>query len=176
MTPAPRSMCAVAGNFTDPLTGPLWNGWGVNTSNTRLQDSAMAGFTAAQVPRLKLRWAFGFPGDLDANAQPTIVGSRVFVGSQGAKVYSLSADSGCIHWFVQAAGAVRGAVTIGRVETAAGFTYAAFFRRPERQRVRRQRRNGRAVVECESRPASARADRRLAGFSRGADLRPGRVG
>src|SRR5580704_4375401 len=38
MTPAPRSMCAAAGSFTDPLTGPLWNGWGENTSNTRFQD------------------------------------------------------------------------------------------------------------------------------------------
>jgi polyvinyl alcohol dehydrogenase (cytochrome) len=127
MTPAPRSMCAAAGNFTDPLTGPLWNGWGENTSNTRYQDGSGAGFTASDVARLKVKWAFGFPGDLDANAQPTIVGRRVFVGSQGARVYSLSADSGCIHWSVQAAGAVRGAVTIGRVETAAGSTYAAFF-------------------------------------------------
>jgi polyvinyl alcohol dehydrogenase (cytochrome) len=127
MTPAPGSMCAAGGHFTNPLTGPLWNGWGENTSNTRYQDSSAAGIMASDVPRLKVKWAFGFPGDLDANAQPTIVGGRVFVGSQGAKVYSLSADTGCIHWFVQAAGAVRGAVTVGRVETGAGSTYAAFF-------------------------------------------------
>ena len=127
MTPAPQSMCAAAGNFTNPLTGPLWNGWGENTSNTRFQDGSAAGFTAPEVARLKVKWAFGFPGDLDANAQPTIVGGRVFVGSQGGKVYSLSADTGCIHWFVQAAGAVRAAVTIGRIETSAGSTYAAFF-------------------------------------------------
>src|SRR6202163_3769336 len=109
MTPAPRSMCAAAGNFTDPLTGPLWNGWGENTSNTRFQDGAGAGFTASDVARLKVKWAFGFPGDLDANAQPTIVGSRVFVGSQGGNVYALSAATGCIHWFVDAKAAVRGA-------------------------------------------------------------------
>jgi polyvinyl alcohol dehydrogenase (cytochrome) len=127
MTPAPESMCASAGNFTNPLTGPLWNGWGENTSNTRYQDGSAAGISASDVGRLKVKWAFGFPGDLDANAQPTIVGGRVFVGSQGARVYSLSADTGCIHWFVQATGAVRGAVTIGRIETGGGPIYAAFF-------------------------------------------------
>jgi polyvinyl alcohol dehydrogenase (cytochrome) len=86
MTPAPQSMCTAAGNFTNPLTGPIWNGWGDNTFNTRYQDGSMAGLTAADVGRLKVKWAFGFPGDLDANAQPTIVGGRVFVGSQGGKV------------------------------------------------------------------------------------------
>ena len=126
-SPAPQAMCASAGNFTNPLTGPMWNGWGDNTSNTRYQDASPAGISAADVPRLKVKWAFGFPGDLDANAQPTIVGGRVFVGSQGGKVYSLSAETGCVHWFVQASGSVRGAVTIGRIETSSGPAYAAFF-------------------------------------------------
>ena len=79
-----------------------WNGWGANTNNTRFQDGAGAGLTAAQVPRLKVKWAFGFPGDLDANAQPSIVGGRVFVGSSGGNVYSLDAATGCIRWFFQA--------------------------------------------------------------------------
>ena len=79
------------------------------------------------MPRLKVKWAFGFPGDLDANAQPTIVGGRVFVGSQGGKVYSLSAESGCIHWMFEAKGSVRGAVTIGEVTTGNGRAYMAFF-------------------------------------------------
>ena len=126
-TPSPRAMCtAAAGRFPNPLTGPRWNGWGVNTSNTRLQDGAMAGFTAVQVPRLKLKWAFGFPGDVGADAQPMIAGGRVYVGSQGGTVYSLSAATGCIHWSFQAGAAVRAAVTIGRINTKAGTVYAAF--------------------------------------------------
>jgi len=135
-TPPQSAMCTAssqsAGGFSAPLAGKNWNGWGDNTSNTRFQDAGAAGFTAAQAPRLKVKWAFGFPGDLDANAQPTVVGGRVFVGSQGGTVYSLSADSGCIHWFFKAAGAVRGAVTIGPASAAsrsgeAGQVYAAFF-------------------------------------------------
>lgn len=125
--PSPQAMCpATAGRVSNPLAGPLWNGWGVNTSNTRLQDGAMAGFTAAQVPRLKLKWAFGFPGDVGADAQPTIAGGRVFVGSQSGNVYSLSAATGCIHWFFQAAAPVRAAVSIGRIDTRSGRRYAAF--------------------------------------------------
>ena len=125
--PSPQAMCPLTANrVSNPLAGPLWNGWGVNTSNTRLQDGAMAGFTAAQVPRLKLRWAFGFPGDVGADAQPTIAGGRVFVGSQSGNVYSLSAATGCIHWFFQAAAPVRAAVTIGRIDTRSGRRYAAF--------------------------------------------------
>jgi polyvinyl alcohol dehydrogenase (cytochrome) len=125
--PSRQAMCtATPGDFTNPLAGPLWNGWGVNTSNTRYQDRAMAGFTAAEVSRLKLKWAFGFPGDVGADAQPTIVGGRVFIGSQSGNVYSLSAATGCVHWFFQAPAAVRAAITIGRIETNSGPRYAAF--------------------------------------------------
>ena len=126
-TPSPQSLCAArAGDFAGASAGPAWNGWGVNTSNTRYQDAAAAGFSAAQVPRLKLKWAFGFPGDVAADAQPTVVGGRVFVGSQSGNVYALDASTGCIHWYFPAAASVRAAVTIGRVETDAGSRDVAF--------------------------------------------------
>jgi polyvinyl alcohol dehydrogenase (cytochrome) len=127
MTPPQSAMCTTSAAFAQPPAGPAWNGWGDNTNNTRFQGGSAVGFTAAQVPRLKVKWAFGFPGDLDANAQPTIVGGRVFVGSQGGNVYALSAATGCIHWFVDAKAAVRGAVTIAQIDTAAGPVHAAFF-------------------------------------------------
>ena len=126
LTTAPPSsaMCARKDNVT--LNGPAWNGWGENTHNTRFQ-SGPSGLPAAAVPRLKVKWAFGFPGDTDANAQPTIVGGRVFVGSQGGRVYSLSAESGCVYWFFEAKSSVRGAVTIGEVTTGNGLVNMAFF-------------------------------------------------
>jgi polyvinyl alcohol dehydrogenase (cytochrome) len=127
MTPSAQSMCrATAGEFTNPLSGPIWNGWGVNTSNTRYQDNSMAGLKAADVPRLKLKWAFGFPAELSADAQPTVVGGRVFIGTQSGNVYSLNANTGCVHWFFHADAAVRAAVTIARVDTSSGQRYAAF--------------------------------------------------
>lgn len=130
-TPLPQAMCrattnATAGGAANPLAGPLWNGWGVNTANTRFQNGATAGFAAADVPRLALKWAFGFPGELSVDAQPTIAGGRVFVGTQSGVVYSLNAATGCVHWFFQAASAVRAAVSVGRVTTRSGPRYAAF--------------------------------------------------
>src|SRR5215831_5940048 len=118
-------MCGRSPAFTNPLDGSPWNGWGVTTSNTRFQSTA--GFAAADVPRLKLKWAFGFPGDLSANAQPTVAGGRVFVGSPSGNVYALNAQTGCVHWYFQAAGGVRGAVTIARVDTPSGARFAAIF-------------------------------------------------
>src|SRR5262244_4560891 len=97
-TPSAKAMCAGApAAFSNPLEGAPWNGWGVTNSNTRFQSAA--GFTSADVPRLKLKWAFGFPGDLTANAQPIIAGGRVFLGSASGIVYALDASSGCIHWY-----------------------------------------------------------------------------
>jgi polyvinyl alcohol dehydrogenase (cytochrome) len=122
LAPLPQAMCKTAPRAMN-LNGPLWNGWGENTFNTRFQEAASAGFTAADVPRLKVKWAFGFPGDLQAYSQPTIAGGRVFTGSQAGKVYALDAQTGCIVWYFDALSSVRSAVSIGRVQE----RYAAFF-------------------------------------------------
>jgi polyvinyl alcohol dehydrogenase (cytochrome) len=116
-TPSPQAMCkATAGEFANPLTGAMWNGWGANTQNTRYQDDKMAGITAADVPKLKVKWAFGFPGELSADGQPSIAGGRVFVGTQSGTVYALSAATGCVHWAFHAEAAVRAAITIARLD------------------------------------------------------------
>jgi len=127
-SPAPAAMCtAPAPEFADPSAGPLWNGWGQNLLNTRFQTSAQAGLTASDVSRLKVKWAFGFPATLDANAHPSLANGRIFVGSTSGMVYSLDAASGCIRWFYNADGGVRTAISIGRIQTASGARYAAFF-------------------------------------------------
>ena len=124
--PPAKAMCAGApGGLANPLAGAVWNGWGVSTSNARYQPSP--GFSAADVPRLRVKWAFGFPGDLSAYAQPVIAGGRVFTGSQSGLVYSLDAASGCIRWYFQATSGVRAAITIAQIDTPAGSRYAALF-------------------------------------------------
>src|SRR5882724_6290309 len=75
-----------------------WNGWGNGPENNRFQSAATAGLTAALVPHLKLKWAFGYPGGTSANGQPTVVAGRVFVGTDTGYVYSLDAASGCVYW------------------------------------------------------------------------------
>ncbi len=84
--------------FADPLVKPHWNGWGADLEQHRFQPAEMAQLTAEQVRKLKLKWAFGFPGVLRAQAQATVAGGRVFVGSFERRVYALSAETGCIFW------------------------------------------------------------------------------
>src|SRR5262249_29245606 len=77
------------------LTGKAdWNGWGNGTGNERFQPAASAGLTAATVPKLKLKWAFGYPGGTSAYGQPTVFAGRIFVGTDTGYVYSLDAASG----------------------------------------------------------------------------------
>lgn len=126
--PSAQAMCAAdrRGKF-DPNAGPIWNGWGHDASNARFQDSHAAGLSADDVPRLKLKWAFGFPGDVQSNAQATLAGGRLFVGSVGGNVYALDAETGCVDWFFAAAGSVRSAVSIGRPANGGSARDLAFF-------------------------------------------------
>ncbi len=109
--------------FADPLNKPHWNGWGVDPSQHRFQPADMARLSASDLPRLKLKWAFGFPGASRAVAQPTVFGGRVFVGSQNGKLYSLDAKSGCSYWEYGAGKPVRSAIVVGPL----GQSWAAYF-------------------------------------------------
>ncbi|HMB73517.1 MAG TPA: cytochrome c, partial [Gammaproteobacteria bacterium] len=66
-----------------------WNGWSPAPGNTRYQG--FPGFTATDLPRLVLDWAFGFAGDVNAFAPPAVIGDDLFVGSAGGSIYSLEA-------------------------------------------------------------------------------------
>jgi len=87
---------------------PTWNGWGPDLSNTRYTTSS--GITLNQVGKLKLKWAYGFDGDVSAFGAPTVLGHTLFVGSAGGAVQALNTDSGCVRWVYQASGPVRSAM------------------------------------------------------------------
>ena len=103
---------------------PSWNGWG-DLSNTRFQPAKAAGLTAGKVSRLKLKWAFGFPGATALYGQ-TVFDGRVYVSSNAGYVYSLDAGTGCIHWSFHSAAVVRSGITIGPLQPASA-RIAAFF-------------------------------------------------
>ena len=92
---------------------PHWNGWGVDGTQRRFQPAAMAGLRAEVIPKLKLKWAFGYDDANQAYAQPTVMGGRVFVGSAARRVYSIDARSGCIYWRIDTDSPVRTAITVG---------------------------------------------------------------
>ncbi len=94
----------------DTDTSGGWNGWGPDQGNSRFQPNP--GLTAAQVPGLKLKWAFGFPNGNSAYGQPAVVAGRVFAGSDTGFVYSLDAATGCVYWSYRAKAGVRTAITV----------------------------------------------------------------
>ncbi|MCP3388801.1 PQQ-binding-like beta-propeller repeat protein [Bradyrhizobium sp. CCGB12] len=97
--------------FPEPLDGPHWNGWGVDAGNSRFQPADMAGLTAGEVPRLRLKWAYAFPGASVSFAPPTIVGGLLFIGGTDRKVHALDARSGCTLWTFATDAAVRAAIS-----------------------------------------------------------------
>jgi polyvinyl alcohol dehydrogenase (cytochrome) len=106
------------------LNAPSWNGWS-DLSNTRFQSARAAGLTAGKVSRLKLKWAFGFPGATALYGQ-TIVDGSVFVSSNAGYVYSLDAGTGCIHWSFRPQAVVRSGITVGSLKPGSS-KIAAFF-------------------------------------------------
>jgi len=109
--------------FDKPFSMPYWNGWGAGSANRRLQTAEMAGLDADRTAKLKLKWAFAYPGAMRAFAQPTVAGGRIFAGSDSGKVYALDAATGCIRWMFKADAPVRSAISIGPL----GEKWAAFF-------------------------------------------------
>ncbi len=107
--------CQPGSVLPDPASLPMWNGWGNDGANTRFQNEKAAGLAASQVPKLTLKWAFGFAGASSASGQPTVAAGRVFVGNTNGMVYSLDAKTGCTHWSFKADGGVRTAISIGRI-------------------------------------------------------------
>ncbi len=106
------SQCAVNPALADPASGAAWNGWGVDISNSRFQTAKAAQITAAQVPGLKLKWAFGLLGAKEVFGEPVVVSGRVFFSADTGLVYSLNADTGCVYWTFQAEAGVRSAISI----------------------------------------------------------------
>jgi polyvinyl alcohol dehydrogenase (cytochrome) len=96
----------------DHKSGPGWNGWGAGTGNSRFHFAS--GLTRDTVPKLKLKWAFGYPGVTTAFGSPTISGGRVYVGAADGTVYALDDRTGCVYWTYRAAEGVRTAILIDR--------------------------------------------------------------
>ena len=108
--------CAADSHTFNAEGAGAWNGWGVDLANTRFQPGAQAKLAAADVPRLKLKWAFAFRETFVAYGQPSIIGGRVFVGSANRNVYSLDMNTGCEYWQFQAEAQVRTAISVAALK------------------------------------------------------------
>jgi len=89
-----------------------WNGFGAGLENARFQTKEAAGLTQADVPKLRLKWAFSLGDITNSRGQPVVVGGRVFaVGA--TKVFALDAKSGCLYWTFTTEAPVRSGVVAG---------------------------------------------------------------
>jgi polyvinyl alcohol dehydrogenase (cytochrome) len=109
--------------------GPLapsqsdWNGINADVAGSRYQEKA--GIAASDVPKLRVKWAFAYPGGA-AYGEPVAVGDRLFVPSATGRVFALDAATGCTYWSWKADGAVRTAVSVG-FPPGTGAASAAYF-------------------------------------------------
>src|SRR5580704_4872319 len=116
--PQPRA-AADANPCPGPVAAQLgagdWRSWGLDLASSRFQTEP--GFSAAQVPHLKLRWTFAYPGRAAFN-QPAVVGNLVLTGGTGGRVFALDAKSGCTYWSYDAGSLVRTGIVIAEVPAA----------------------------------------------------------
>ena len=108
----PSDQCDANPPLSDPASGPAWNGWGADLSNSRFQTAKAAQMTAPQVAHLKLKWSFGLAGAKQVFGEPVVVAGRVFFSADTGVVYSLDANTGCVYWTFQADAGVRTALSI----------------------------------------------------------------
>lgn len=90
--------------------------WGMSLGNNRAIDAQTANLNVSDVPALKVKWAFAYPGATQARSQPIVQNGKIFVGSQDGTVYALDLDSGCAYWTFKADTEVRHALSLGAVK------------------------------------------------------------
>jgi polyvinyl alcohol dehydrogenase (cytochrome) len=115
--PDPKANLCRTGDGAVAASGQ-WAVWGGNEANTRFQSAP--GFLAADLPRLKVKWAFALPG---LTGGPVVAGNTLFVVSRLGQVVALDSATGCTRWSYETDAPVRNAVAVGAI----GKTAAAFF-------------------------------------------------
>jgi polyvinyl alcohol dehydrogenase (cytochrome) len=108
--PAAAAFCASRRVSISTTASSGWNGWSPGSNSARFQTAKVAGLDAARVAGLKLKWAFGFEGDVAAFAPVTVLDEHLFVGSAAGVVHAMRTESGCLDWTYQANGPVRSAI------------------------------------------------------------------
>ena len=100
---------------------PGWNGFGAGVTNLRFQGADAAGLTLTDVPKLKLRWAFGLGDVTNARGQPVVAAGRLFATSSAGRVYALDPQSGCQYWEFTTEAPVRSGVVVSDADSPSVF-------------------------------------------------------
>jgi len=101
-----------------------WNGWGLDLANTRYQPHP--GLKTADIGKLKVKWAFAYPGG--HSSQATLFGGRLFFTTSSGRLYSLDAATGCVWWRQDVDAAVRTSPVIAAMpKSVSPSGYALFY-------------------------------------------------
>jgi Glucose dehydrogenase len=114
--------------FTAPEKATSYDhsGWGNSLSGEGFRTAEQAGITVNNVPSLKLKWAFAFPGAGIMRTKPAVVGNWLVVGAQMGDVYAIHRQTGKVGWHFAANAAVRGAISVVRSGKAITAYFADF--------------------------------------------------
>jgi len=107
---APR--CAGQAAQFDLSREPAVEGYGLTAGNNHDASAEAAQLDPADIPRLALKWVFGFPGTVRVRSMPTYAYGALYFGSQNGTVYAIDAKSGCIRFEFQDTAEVRTAVVV----------------------------------------------------------------
>ena len=91
-----------------------WNGWSPDIENTRFQPQPA--LRPAEIPRLKPKWVFAYPG-AQVMGPPSVIGGRVYVGTDTGSIISLDAKTGCTYWATKSGMSGKSAVTVALSKT-----------------------------------------------------------
>ncbi len=109
VTETPRGFSPGTTSPASRIVAQLQTAWVIFGKQTWVtsRERRSAGLTRQTTPKLKLKWAFGFPGVTTAFGTPAVFGGKLFVGAADGTVYSLDARTGCVYWTYTAAAGVR---------------------------------------------------------------------
>ena len=125
--PAPAPLCSGNAARFDLTRQPRVRGWGQTPDNRHFIPGEVAGLTAADVPRLQLKWALAYPSTVRVRSRPTFAYGALYTGSQDGTVYALDEHSGCIRWTYRATAEVRTPVLVQNAAEAGDQAPLAFF-------------------------------------------------
>lgn len=107
------NMCQGTAARFDLDEPPAFTGWGLDPAGTHAIPAEVAGIGKADVGRLKLKWAFGFPNSSRARSRPAVAAGAIFVGNHNGSVYALDRETGCLRWAFAAEAEVRTGIVVG---------------------------------------------------------------
>ena len=79
------------------LTRPFPNFWGIDEHSTRFVPEESTSISAANVHRLKLKWAYGIETN-SPRSYPLVTENAIFFGDSGAGLLALDRETGCVKW------------------------------------------------------------------------------